>query len=887
MELKSYQQRAISDLAKYLRYLDETQNISDAYKLLWEEQGVHVGIFGLESYQNLIPGVPNVCFKVPTGGGKTFMAAASIKVVFDAMPAKQHKAVVWLVPSDSILEQTLKNLKNPDHPYRRRIDADFGGRVEVYDKAELLSGQNFNPTSVAEQLSIMVLSYDSFRSNKKEGRKAYQENSNLATFSSLEGTQGFSIEGADDTALFQVINMLNPYVIVDESHHARSNLSIQMLTDFNPSFILDLTATPREDSNLISITDAFQLKRENMVKLPIIVYNRNAQEDVITDAIDLRGTLEAQAIQAEKEQGSPYIRPIVLFQAQPKGSADSTTFDKLKEKLVKAGIPEEQIAIKTADKNELKGVDLLSRECPIRYIITINALKEGWDCPFAYVLASLANKTSKVDVEQILGRVLRQPYARRHNVPCLNMAYVLASSNDFQATVDSVVTGLNDAGFSKDDYRVGSMTSPEPITPAPSAGLPTQMSIPEQPEDDMPEFDPERVKSQIGGRKIPLAPISNASNDDPNFANIPIVSATAAAMIGQAQKEQDEYDKMMKENEETPSNLPAEIASQCHKSHMLKDFEESAKELQIPQFMVEAPPSLFREDEKTPLTPNALCDGFSLANAPAKIDFDGADEDIYRVDLTDSGDVPKAFRIRQEEQKMYTALLSNASKERRLQMAKDIIHNQINRIDQVDSGELSTYLYHVIDFMDDSHLAQMEKTPYEFGLKIKSHVNKLLESHKRETFDKWIRTDRVTCEPRYQLPSYTNISDGINLIPKALYEIEAPMNTFERDVIERAATLENVVWWHRIIERKGFCINGFINHYPDFMIYTSRGKLVLVETKGAQLANPDSEEKIELGRHWTSATSNQFQYYMVFEDDTKMLDGAYGKTEFLSLLRDL
>src|SRR5699024_5544870 len=136
-----------------------------------------------------------------------------------------------------------------------------------------------------------------------------------------------------------------------------------------------------------------------MVKLPVILYNRASKEDVLLDAIDLRNSLEAQAIESEKA-GAPYIRPIVLFQAQPKGKEDATTFEKLREQLVAIGVPEDQIAIKTADVNELKKVDLLSRECPIRYIITVNALKEGWDCPFAYVLATLANRTSQVDVEQ-------------------------------------------------------------------------------------------------------------------------------------------------------------------------------------------------------------------------------------------------------------------------------------------------------------------------------------------------------------------------------------------------------------------------------------------------------------------------------------------------------
>ena len=297
------------------------------------------------------------------------------------------------MPSDAILSQTVKALKDPSHDYRQKINADFGSRVEVYTKQELLNGQNFNPTAVTEQLSVMVLSYDSFRGRGKEGLKAYQENSNLEPFSKALGKPEFPIEKADETALFQIINQLSPLVIVDESHHARSELSLEMLKNFNPCFVLDLTATPKKESNIISYVDAVQLKKENMVKLPVIVYNRDNQGEVLTDAIDLRNRLEELA-QSRPEQSEQYIRPIVLFQAQPRGKEESTTFEKLRDKLVETGIPAEQIAIRTADVNELKKRDLLSPDCPIRYIITVNALKEGWDCPFAYILASLANKTS-------------------------------------------------------------------------------------------------------------------------------------------------------------------------------------------------------------------------------------------------------------------------------------------------------------------------------------------------------------------------------------------------------------------------------------------------------------------------------------------------------------
>ena len=211
-----------------------------------------------------------------------------------------------------------------------------------------------------------MLSYDSFRGRGKEGLKAYQENSNLAAFAKVLGTPANPIEKADETALFQVINQLNPLVVVDESHHARSELSIEMLANFNPCFVLDLTATPKKRSNIISYVDAVQLKAEHMVKLPVIVYNRDSQAEVLMDTIDLRDKLEKIAT-AEYQNGGKYIRPIALFQAQPKGKEDATTFEKLRTELVNTGIPAEHIAIRTADVNELKNVDLLSPDCPVRY----------------------------------------------------------------------------------------------------------------------------------------------------------------------------------------------------------------------------------------------------------------------------------------------------------------------------------------------------------------------------------------------------------------------------------------------------------------------------------------------------------------------------------------
>ena len=585
MELKSYQKKVIADLTRYLELLNETKSDAAAFRLFWQEKSAPT----LGLYQNVIPGVPNLCFKVPTGGGKTFIACNAVRPIFDALPATKTKAVVWLVPSDAILTQTAKSLKNPQHPYRQKIDVDFGGRVEVYTKQELLNGQNFNPTAVTEQLSVMVLSYDSFRGRGKEVLKAYQENSNLAEFAKVLGKPDSPIEKADETALFQIINQLNPLVIVDESHHARSELSLEMLENFNPCFVLDLTATPKKESNIISYVDAVQLKNEHMVKLPVIVYNRDSQSEVLIDAIDLRNKLEEIA-NAEYDRTGKYIRPIALFQAQPKGKEDATTFEKLRDKLVDAGIPAEQIAIRTADVNELKNIDLMSPDCPIRYIITVNALKEGWDCPFAYILASLANKTSQVDVEQILGRILRLPHTSQHTQSALNMSYVLTSSNDFNNTVAHIVKGLNSAGFSDKDYRIGEPAKPQiPEQPAEQITLPDQQGCPEMEppletaEDDFSGLDGKSIGAELERRR--------------EQAQTPEIAPKADTMLDAAAEVEKAYTDAIQQTDNDPmmDNLPWEVRDKVKSFQVNPQFREDIETLQIPQFFLKVEQSLFTD----------------------------------------------------------------------------------------------------------------------------------------------------------------------------------------------------------------------------------------------------------------------------------------------------
>ena len=871
MELKTYQRKVIADLSRYMELLNQTGNMDKAYCAFWEEKGVPVGFGGVKPYENILPGVPNLCLKVPTGGGKTFLACNAIKPIFDGLPEMKMKAVVWLVPSDAILSQTIAALRNPDHPYRQKINTDFGGRVEVYDKEQLLNGQNFNITAVQEQLSIMVLSYDTFR-GRKEQLKAKQENSNLAPMAKALGTPAYPVEDADETALLQVINQLSPLVIVDESHHARSKLSKEMLQNFNPCFVLDLTATPTRESNILCYVDAVQLKRENMVKLPVIVYNRDSQQEVMADAIDLRSHLEQYAQEAQKKTGE-YIRPIVLFQAQPKGKEDSTTFEKLREKLVSAGIPAEEIAIKTADVNELKGVDLLSPACPVRYIITVNALKEGWDCPFAYILASLANKTSQVDVEQIVGRVLRQPYARRHEQAALNMSYVLTSSNDFKTTLDGIVKGLNGAGFSDQDYRVGDVPdvpAPQPVYQQEALTEPTPDTGENSENEDFLNFDSDSLRRDMEARtEAPIAAVD--------------------AMLQNAEKEQAAFERALTAGADYAfEDIPTEVRAHMSGYRMNVEFAEEASTIRIPQFFLRVEQSLFTQGGFVLLTKTQLAKGFTLKGKPYGIDFDRADDEIAKVDINDTnGGTPKVFKMTDTDQRYFKEQFSKYGSEQKIRICKDIIHKQINKMDMIHPAELRTYIDRIVDDMDKDTLSALEKSPQGFALRIRKYIENLLEEHYEKTFNKWVETGTIVCQPSYALPDMIAPLRPNSTYGLSLYQAEEDANGFERDMVLALTGLENIKWWHRNMSRKGFVVNGFINHYPDFIVMTKTGKIVLIETKGDHLDNEQNRKKLDLSRTWQSMAGGQFKYYMVFQDKAPDLKGAYSFDGFMEILQEL
>lgn len=875
MELKPYQTKVIKDLESYLGYVQQYKLTDVAFKRFWEDQ---VGTYnpitgeGMRPYQNNVPNAAHVCIKVPTAGGKTFIACNALKTIFNAFDASHAKAVVWLVPWSNLLEQTVRNLINPDHPYRQKLNALFNHRVAVYEKKDLLQGSNFSPSVVSEQLSIFVMSFGSIRATRKEDRKIYDQNGQLSSFVQTYSDPSLVLANTDESALINVIRNLNPIVVVDESHNAETDLSVEMLKALNPCFILDLTATPKDNSNIVSMVPAIELKKHSMVKLPVIVYNHKDKHDVISSALHLQRKLEASALAEEKITGR-YIRPIVLFQAQSATNEDNTTFEKLKAELLKLGIKEEQIKIKTANKNELTGIDLSSRDCQVRYIITINALKEGWDCPFAYILASLADKSSAVDVEQILGRVLRQPYVIRHADILLNVSYVLTSSAKFNDTLQNIVKSLLNSGFSDKDYRQKD-DMPEAVK--------EQITIPPLSSFLFPEQMP--ASEEITADKINFVP------DGTDAPQVTTVITTITDLAEQQNRELEE--QINKQPEIIDDNYFAEMGTKVKRYRIREALVDQVKSISIPRFYIDvARNNLFETGSGlVPLDDTILLTGFALEKCDKNIAFDDVSSELYKVDLQETRKNEYSPSFTKIEDRMFKEPLVDyilaKPKESQLKDLADIVISLVGDMYPIPDSSIKRYVESVFNDFTQEQTADFLARKYSYIDKIKQKIKVLADVYAEEQFNKYIKVGKIKVQQVWKFPE--SISPG-NLGPsigQSLYEREGSMNGFEERVILELSSLSNIDFWHRNIERRGFAINGFkSNHYPDFILYTKTGNVILLETKGDHLDGTDSAAKCRLGNQWQQLSGSGFSYFMVF--DAKPITDSYTITQAKEMIRML
>ena len=317
-------------------------------------------------------------------------------------------------------------------------------------------------------------------------------------------------------------------------------------------------------------------------------------------------------------------------------------------------------------------------------------------------------------------------------------------------------------------------------------------------------------------------------------------------------------------------------------------FAEEAAALRIPQFFLKSVPDLFG-DEYELLEAENLSEGFSLSGQDAQISFELASGELYQVDLQEHGEaVPKYKLISKEEGEYIRERLARLPPEQKIQQCVALLCRQLNKNDRYASQEVSAYVRRVIENMTEDALAAMETAIPTYARKIQEKIDGLERIHRAHQFKKWLDSGKIVCRDSYALPQVITPAESIDSIPYSLYEAEKDdMNQEERNLIDVVIGLGNVKWWHRIIERKGFRINGNINHYPDFMIMTHSGRLVLVEFKGDDRDNSDSKMKLELGRQWQAQAGTGYRYFMVFRSKILGIEGAYTMDQFAEIMKEL
>ena len=489
MELKEYQSEAIEAFGRWLEALARAERQSRETSAALENAGMQVpepirdypraAWDALAGAGGVAPGagqyvgrtdaagrpIPHVCLKVPTGGGKTLLAAAALERL-----GRQTGLALWVVPTRAIYEQTRAALRDRRHPYRQILERASGGRVELFEKETPLSALDLRNCMCVMLLMLPAANRQKgreflrmFRDSGRyptlfpDSRDAPGEARLLSAFPDLERTRP---GGPPKQSLFNVFKMLRPVVILDEAHKAYGKNReageefARSVNRLDPRMTIELSATPtRGISNLLVDIRGSALKAEEMIKLPVQVFSVVGAEwtHVLANAHGELERLEAEARSLQASDGR-YIRPIAVVRVERTGKDQRdgrrVHAEDVRERLVRhLGVPERAVAVKSAERDELAGVDLMSELCPIRWVITKSALMEGWDCPFAYVLAMLDNTTAKRALTQLVGRVMRQPHARRTGREALDRCYVYCWNTKVGDAVAYVKAGLEEEGL--------------------------------------------------------------------------------------------------------------------------------------------------------------------------------------------------------------------------------------------------------------------------------------------------------------------------------------------------------------------------------------------------------------------------------------------------------
>ena len=844
MILKDYQAEALNWLEAFFKRCKESNNPKTAYEDTtrgWR-QGVALRYHPLPT----LPQVPYVCLRIPTGGGKTLIGGLAIERANRSLLFTQHSVTLWLVPSEPIREQTLKALKAPTNLLHQSVYSALG-EVSVLEIDEAL---RVKPAVLNGSNTIIVATMQAFKQEDMERLSVYKQNSEMMPH--FEDISDKAVKG--NHSLVDVLRMRHPFIIVDEAHNQGTSLAFETLARFEPSAILELTATPdrsMQPSNVLFSVGASALQAADMIKMPLELVRRENWQDALRDAIACLNKLQSKANDERKATGD-YIRPIMLLQAERKDTERETLVpEKVKQSLIDDfGIPADEIAIATGVADEIAGEDILSEKSRKRFIITIDKLREGWDCPFAYVLCSFRNTNSSTAAEQILGRILRMPGAKRKINQELNEAYSFVTSSNFQATVESLRDGLVKNGFERQEAQdLIHAVEEDPQLGLFSLMMAVTFSAPEMPE---PDAIPAGLRN-----KIEIVPEAGTITLKGDFSPRQI---DALANVFQTSKGKEAIRKAVvqlknphRQTQKTPSQLGVlfcvpQLA--YRQGELWEAFEEThllQADWKLLDYSCELTEGEFKKPERT-----AQGGRFSVREERVRFEyFDNIEDQLALFD----------FQVEWNQTELVSWLERNIPD------------------DTILPDEKAAYLDKAVAYLIEKRAFTFDELSYA-KFRLRTALETKIKEAKQAAMHKihqmlLLQPEQFTadssCEMIFQEGRYVYdfLYNGFTDLPKHFYphigNLRAEGEEFECAVFI-ATQLEGVKFWVRNVERKttSFSLQTSTDRfYPDFISQLEDGRILIIEYKNTRDWDlPDNIEKRRLGELWERRSNNKGLFIM-------------------------
>lgn len=854
VKLKEYQDKVLETLKGYLT-LARFKGAKAAY-----EEIEKPGVVNIRPYKTLpdAEDVPFVCLRLPTGGGKTLLSAHTVRIASEVYLERDYPLVLWLVPSNTIRQQTLETLKTPGHPNYETLRAAFDGNFMVMDITDFTL---LRPHDLSSKAVVMLGTVQTIKTEEAntDSRKVYAHNENLEPlFSKIPaGFTGYDTirEGENQGKIrFSFVNLLRmhrPLVLVDEAHNNSTTLGLELFKRINAACVVEFTATPATNSNILHSVSATALKAEEMIKLPIVLTEHQTWDAAVRDSILTRQRLETLC-----KDESQYIRPIVLFQAENQGQ--DITWQVLKQHLLNVEqIPEHKIAVVTGDQRELDGINLFDPACPIDFVITVQALKEGWDCSFAYVFCSVANIRSAKDVEQILGRVLRMPYATQRSHQDLNRAYAHVSATSWPNAVmqlhDKLVEKM---GFEEQEADQSIEIRQPGLFEEPSRELlpsPAPLVIPLQEGADLNDFSDEEKQS-----------VQIEKADDGTL--VAKVTGTIST---------DTITKLV--NKVTPTaKAAAKIQLHIHQSSLSRAVApvNRGETFLVPQLFLRIDGELEPPEEDTFL----FASDWRLTG-PAQL----TEEEFS---LQPDG---KTFAIDIEDGKVRHSFVSQAS-----QMNLDLVDTgwTVNGLSQwmdkrlrqpyVTQPQMLEYVRRTLVWLEEKRavpLTALARGRFLLQKVLEAKIKREREAAKKRGFQALFFGEAPKVEisfdecfsfkPGGYYPSRQY--RGAFSPKKHFYPVIGEMNGEEVDCAKAIEVMgDKVKYWVRNLERdtQAFRLPTSTDYfYPDFVIMLDDGRILVVEYKGAFLKGQDTDEKENIGQLWSKVSNGRGLFLMAWKKD--------------------